>query len=62
MLVVAMPKRQKTMSRTIAIGLSVPIYENIDEPKNIYILMVWQKLPENEKLPPYKKLLSRQAG
>jgi hypothetical protein len=29
-----MPKRQKTMSRTIAIaGLSVPIYENIEEPK-----------------------------
>ena len=37
LLVVAMPKRQKTMSRTIAIaGLSVPIYENNEEPKKKY--------------------------
>ena len=52
LLVVAMPKRQKTMSRTIAIaGLSVPIYEDIEEPKK-KIFMVWQNLPENKKIPP----------
>ena len=32
--VVVMPKRQIKMSRTISIGWSAPIYENVDEPEN----------------------------
>ena len=32
--VVIMPKRQMKMRRTILIGWSTPIYEDVDEPEN----------------------------
>ena len=32
--VAVMPKRQMKMRRTISIGWSAPIYENVDEPEN----------------------------
>jgi hypothetical protein len=35
MVVVAMPKRQRKMRRTIEIGLSAPIFDNIDKPENL---------------------------
>ena len=37
---VAMPKRQMKMSRTIVIGWSAPIYDNIDAPKRIIDLNI----------------------
>ena len=47
--VVIMPKRQMKMRRTISIGWSAPIYENVDEPENfinfnIYCVRFFKKV------------------